>query len=54
VEFKLSLLDSNHPEYFFKLKVAQKLAQVLSLKETATRFFKSGQENRFKKAADLY
>lgn len=34
--------------------MAEKLAHILSLKATATRFFKSSLPNNFKKAADIY
>ena len=54
VIFRLTLLDSTHPMYFYKMLVADKLAHVLRLKETAGKFFKSNLNNNYKKAADLY
>jgi len=50
----MTLLDSNHPKYFYKLLIKEKLEHVESLKATATRFFKSGFSNGYKKAADVY
>mmetsp|Transcript_14318 Transcript_14318/g.22301 ORF Transcript_14318/g.22301 Transcript_14318/m.22301 type:complete len:123 (-) Transcript_14318:237-605(-) len=54
VVIRLTLLDSNHPMYFYKMQVKEKLAHVLRMKETAGKFFKSNLENKFKKAADIY
>lgn len=54
VKFTITLLDSTHPEYFYKMKVADKLDHIKRLKETAARFFKSSLSNKYKKAADLY
>ena len=57
IRFRVTLLDSVHPPYFYKLTVAEKLAHVLRLKATATRFFKADpkqQPNHLKKAGDLY
>ena len=51
------MLDSKHPEYFYKMLVVDKLKHVLRLKATATRFFKADQKlvtNHLKKAADIY
>ena len=51
----MTILDSSHPIYFYKMKVAEKLHHVKALKETATRFFKATEiANNYKKAADLY
>jgi tetratricopeptide (TPR) repeat protein len=51
----LSVLDSSHPIYFYKMKVKDKLEHVQALKATATRFFKASElANNYKKAADLY
>lgn len=55
--FRITLLDSQHPQYFYKLLVADKLKHVLRLKATATRFFKADPKlvtNHLKKAADIY
>lgn len=52
--FRITLLDSNYPQYFYKLTVQEKLEHVQRLKATATQFFKSKLPNNFKKAADLY
>jgi tetratricopeptide (TPR) repeat protein len=49
--FRFSLLDCNYPGYFYKLTVQEKLAHILGLKATATKFFKAG---NFKKAAAIY
>ena len=54
VKFTITLLDSTHPEYFYKMNVADKLDHIKRLKETAARFFKSSLSNKYKKAADLY
>mgnify|MGYP006893282970 CR=1 FL=1 len=54
VTITISLLSCNYPQYFYKLTVAAKLYHILSLKATATRFFKSNLNNNFKKAADIY
>ena len=54
VLFRITLLASTHPGYFYKMKVSDKLEHILRLKETATRFFTSDLPNKFKKAADLY
>ena len=54
VLFRLTLLDSTYPIYFYKMTVKEKLEHCLRLKTTATNFFKSGYDNGFKKAADLY
>lgn len=57
IKFRITLLDSQHPTYFFKMLVADKLRHVLKLKATATRFFKSDPnvvKNHLKKAADIY
>ena len=54
MKFRLTLLDSTYPIYFYKMTVKEKLAHVQRLKATATKFFKSGYDNGFKKAADLY
>ena len=57
VTFRITLLDSKHPTYFYKMQVADKLEHVLRLKATATRFFKADPElvkNHLKKAADIY
>ena len=54
VLIRITLIDSTHPKYFYKLLVKEKLEQILALKGTATRFFKSALPNGFKKAADLY
>ena len=54
VRLRLTLLDSTHPKYFYKLLVKEKLEHIMRLKATATRFFKSNLPNGYKKAADLY
>lgn len=54
VTFRILLLDCTYPQYFYKLKVAQKLEHVQYLKQLAGKFFKSSLPNNFKKAADLY
>ena len=54
VLLRMTLLDSTHPIYFYKMPVSEKLEHVLRLKATATRFFKSDLGNNYKKAADLY
>lgn len=55
VTIMMSVLDSSHPIYFYKMKVADKLEHVKALKATATRFFKAPEiDNNYKKAADLY
>ena len=54
VQYRVTLLDSSHPMYFYKMQVKEKLEHVLRLKNTATRFFKSNLGNNYKKAADLY
>lgn len=54
VKFRITLLDSSHPIYFYKMKIADKLTHVLYLKESATNFFKSSLSNNYKKAADIY
>ena len=54
VLFRITLLDSTHPMYFYKMLVKDKLEHILRLKNTATRFFKSNLPNGYKKAADLY
>ena len=41
VMFRITLLASTMPGYFYKMKVADKLAHILRLKETATKFFTS-------------
>lgn len=55
VTILMSVLDSSHPIYFYKMKVKDKLEHVKALKVTATRFFKAPEiANNYKKAADLY
>jgi len=54
VKFTITLLDSTHPEYFYKMKVTDKLDHIKRLKETGGKFFKSSLSNKYKKAADLY
>lgn len=54
IKMQITLLDSTHPIYFYKLLVSEKLEHVLRLKGTAGKFFKSSLPNGFKKAADLY
>ena len=54
VMFRITLLDSSYPLYFYKMLVKEKLEHVLRLKQTATNFFKSSFPNNYKKAADLY
>lgn len=47
----MSLLDCDHPSYFYKLFVKEKLEYILRLKATATMFFRC---QNYKKAADIY
>jgi hypothetical protein len=54
IKFRISLVDCNHPGYFYKKTVKEKLEVILRMKATATNFFKSKLSNNYKKAADLY
>jgi len=49
--FTVSLFGIENTSYFYKLLIADKLAYVRRLKETAGKFFKAG---NFKKAAKIY
>jgi hypothetical protein len=51
VKFTVSLFGIENTSYFYKLLIADKLAYVRRLKETAGRFFKAG---NYKKAAKIY
>jgi len=47
----ISLVHVDEKKYFYQLKVADKLARVIYLKNVAGNFFKKGD---YKKAAKLY
>ena len=49
--FTVSLFGIENTSYFYKLLIADRLAYVRRLKETAGKFFKAG---NFKKAAKIY
>ncbi|CDW79222.1 peptidyl-prolyl cis-trans isomerase fkbp62-like [Stylonychia lemnae] len=51
VQILLCLVDVDKPVYFYQLKVQGKLDRILTLKTTASEFFKAG---NFKKAARIY
>jgi hypothetical protein len=51
VSITLSLFGIEHTSYFYKLTIAEKLAYVRRLKETAGKFFKIG---NYKKASKIY
>jgi hypothetical protein len=51
VTFIISLVHFYDKEYFYKMKIADKLARVLYLKDCAGKYFKLG---LFKKSAKIY
>jgi len=54
IKFRITLVDCDHPGYFYKKTIKEKLEVILRMKGTATNFFKSKLSNNYKKAADMY